>query len=366
MPGPCPSELLDVLSITCPVMSALVKNGHLKPDCEGFVSKRQVREALLRVGISGKVVRETTDGNFDHLQGDDDAKRLNLFAMNTITGSPVGGNSADGALEHFRSTGIRDTSSGPNAGLYEHFHARRRVTSEDFTQFDVSRAIAAFDVDHGFTNIYGEMVSSNDLNQDHDARRLGQCAPADSMMSVQLVDGQPDEATPCFSNLWGSIIFMFQEFGTPTGPNAVLSASEMRALFLRSDLPSGFEERNPSSCAGGAYGCGSCWDDFANATEASVKEARRHRYCRCMLAVDFVRSGGFTAGEDIELPGVIAQESSAYRNTCHDSPSGGVQRRHLTEGEDGSPSQPACTPFCFAGGGPASGHYGNLHSRIVT
>lgn len=339
-----------------------MKHGHLTPDCQGFASKRQVRESLLRIGISGKVIRETTDGNFDHLKGDDDTKRLNLFAMNTIAGSPVGGNSDDGALEHFRSTGIRDTPNGPNPGLYEHFHARRRVTSDDFTQFDVSRAIAAFDVDAGFLNIYGEPVSSNDVNQDHSARAQGQCAPADSVVSVQLADGQPDEAAPCFSNLWGSITFMFQEFGTPTGPNAVLSADEMRALFLQSDLPSGFQERNPSRCTGGSYGCGSCWVEFANATDASVREASRHRYCRCMLAEDFVRSGGFTSDEEIELPGVLAQESSAYRTTCHDSPSTGEQRRHLNL-EDGSPTQPACSPFCFAGGGPARGHYGDRHSR---
>lgn len=354
-----------MLSITCPVMSALVKHGHLQPDCEGFASKRQVREALLRVGVSGRVIRETTNGNFDHLQGDDDTKRLNLFAMNTIEGITVGGN-GDGALEHFRSTGIRDTSTGPDSGRYEHFHARRRVASDDFTQFEVSRAIAAFDVDTGYDNIYGETLSSNDVNEDHDARRLGGCAPSASVESVRLTDGQPDEASPCFSNLWGSIIFMFQEFGTPTGPHAVLSADEMRALFLLSELPSGFQERSPSECTGGAFGCETCWDEFAGAADGLAKEARRRRYCRCMLAEDFIRSGGFTAQGDVELPGVLADQSPTYRSTCHDAPEDGKRRMGLTDPSavaDGAPAEPACSPFCFAGGGPATGHYGDKHSR---
>ena len=129
------------------MISALVKHHDLIVDCDGFASKRQVREALLRIGISGKAVRETTDANFDHLPGDDDEKRLNLFAMNTIR-TLHGGSPKDGAVEHFRSTGIRDGPDGPDAERYALFDAKRQSRGV-WTQFDVSRAIAAFDVDPG-------------------------------------------------------------------------------------------------------------------------------------------------------------------------------------------------------------------------
>merc|ERR1719473_1624618 len=40
-PPPCPSNEWDPLTITCPVMSALIKHRDLVVDCDGFVSKRQ-------------------------------------------------------------------------------------------------------------------------------------------------------------------------------------------------------------------------------------------------------------------------------------------------------------------------------------
>ncbi len=63
----------------------------------------QTFEALMRVGISEKVAKETTDGNFDHLPANA-PKQLNVYRMNTL--KSVGVPDPPGALEHFRSTGI--------------------------------------------------------------------------------------------------------------------------------------------------------------------------------------------------------------------------------------------------------------------
>jgi len=317
------SAVADPSRITCPVMSALVKNHDLLPDCEGFVSKSQVRDAMLRIGISGKVVRETSDANFDHLPGNDDEKRLNLFAMNTISDAPdpVGGHGANGGIEHFRSTGIRDTDDGPDSTLYTIFDSFKRRVSDlstslgYFTQLEVSRAIAAFDVDPEQTNLYGNAgVSSNDVNEDHPARKERGCGPADSVGTMRISDGHPDTTSPCFSNLHGSIIFMVQEFGSPSGPSFSLSADEMRALWLHSEYPAGFKERSPAECHGGSHGCGSCYDAYVDAPYAAAASLKA-RYCRCMLAKDFALSGGFTANstDDVTLPGVLAEHSSEYQ-----------------------------------------------------
>jgi len=305
---------------------------------------------MLRVGISGKVVKATIKGNFQHLSPDDDDARLNLFEMDTVRNGSVGGDSAAGAIEHFRSTGIRDVV--PDEGRYEKFESFQRPGTLDFTQIEVSRAIAAFDVDPGHRNIYGLSLSSNDVNADHPARAQRGCGPADSLDMARLSDGHPDQTHKCFSNLHGSITFMFQELGTPTGPHAVLSSAEMRALFLQSELPSGFEARNPSACVGGAFGCDSCWADYAEEEEAATRETLRHRYCRCMLANDFELSGGFEAAGDIALPGEL--QDPLYRTTCKDSWANDEADRG-----DAAPAVSNCAPFCFAGGSAAAGSFGD-------
>lgn len=336
-PPPCPSNEWDPLTITCPVMSALVKHRDLIVDCDGFASKRRVREALLRIGISGKVVRETTDANFDHLPGDDDQKRLNLFAMNTIR-TLHGGSPTDGAVEHFRSTGIRDGPNGPDAQRYALFDAKRQSRGV-WTQFDVSRAIAAFDVDPGHLNIYGENVTSNDVNDDHAARPT--CAPGESVHTTSLLTGDPNADEACASNLHGAISFMFQEFGTPTGPNARLTQAQMRALYLFSEYPPAFKRRSPSSCTGGEFGCESCYTQFETMSalpgpmradgrrlqasfETPPEDASmwRQRYCRCMLGRDYELSGGFAMGNEtdaIALPNALGGASLQYMTTCHGS-----------------------------------------------
>jgi len=344
-------------------MSALIKHRDLVVDCDGFVSKRQVREALLRIGISGKVVRETTDANFDHLSGDDDSKRLNLFAMNTIRPPTLhGGSPTDGAVEHFRSTGIRDGLNGPDAERYALFDSKRQ-RPDVWTQFDVSRAIATFDVDPGHLNIYGQNITSNDINDDHAARLT--CAPGESVRTASLLTGEPDADDPCASNLHGAISFMYQEFGTPTGPNARLAPADLRALWLQSDYPPGFRRRSPSSCTGGEFGCESCYQEFLAASsradgtragrrlQASLADppldasAWRQRYCRCMLARDYELSGGFAMGNEtdaITLPSALGNVSLQYMATCHDS---------------------QMDKSSALGGDPATGHFEGRHrSRL--
>merc|ERR1711988_933129 len=80
---------------------------------------------------------------------------------------------------------------------------------------------------------------------------------------------------------------MIQEFGTPTGPQATLSKPEMRDLFLNSEYPAVFQQRNPKGCTNGTHGCDSC-DPGSSAPKDSVA---LHRFCRCMMAADFLASG---------------------------------------------------------------------------
>ena len=113
-------------------MSALVKNGDLVPNAAGMITKQQTFDALMHVGISRKVATETTDAHFDHLPS---PKRLNVFFMNTVNNQ--GPADPPGALEHFRSTGIRDGGNNPqpDAARYDIFQqcARFDGLAADFS-----------------------------------------------------------------------------------------------------------------------------------------------------------------------------------------------------------------------------------------
>ena len=142
-PPPPPRRVFN--RINCPIMAALWRNGDLQPDGDNLVSKQDVRDALVRTGVSEIVAEKTTDANFDHLPAlgcpvpqdpnaestdgannflcptakgtaktcSDDGVRcmINIFRMNTVTArDPAFKDTPDpmGPLEHFRSTGIRD------------------------------------------------------------------------------------------------------------------------------------------------------------------------------------------------------------------------------------------------------------------
>eukprot|EP00798_Chlamydomonas_sp_ICE-L_P026679 gene26679-biopygen3962 len=176
--GGCPfykNTGLSIGSITCPVMAALVKNKHLVPTLAGEVTKAQTVAALRAVGISEGIFAITSNSNFDHLP---EPKVLNLFKMNVI-----GGGDPVGAVEHFRSTGIRDAKKPDWASL----------RSCEGLKNDIAQALGMV------RNLIGPVT----------------------------------------------IAAMLQDFGTPQGTDAVLSSEEMEGLWMHCDYPAGFAARLP-------------------------------------------------------------------------------------------------------------------------
>ena len=255
-------------------MASLVKSGDLIPDEWGFVTKEQTIEAMLSVGISEKAAVETADDNFDHLP---DPKRLNLFLMNTIiTQEDMEGMIPDppGPLEHFRSTGIRDRRS-PSAFLYQKLDDCQHFDEipGEFSVLDVQECVILVWDHENKTEVFDSrpaVLNSNDVNED---KRPDTCLVTDS------------GRVSCPSQLHGSINFFMHEFGTPTGMKAVMTADEMRNLWLLSEFPAAFEARSPRHCIDKedptAEGCSACLDLVGDAVAGSVEA---QRYCRCLLA----------------------------------------------------------------------------------
>ena len=113
------------------------------------------------------------------------------------------------------------------------------------------------------------VLNTNDVNEE---KRPATC-------------GVMDSGRGCPSQLHGSINFLMQEAGTPTGMQAVMTREEMRGLWLDSDWPPAFEARSPRHCADKedltAEGCSACLDLVGDAVAGSVEA---QRYCRCVLA----------------------------------------------------------------------------------
>jgi hypothetical protein len=269
-------------------MSALVRNGDLVPDAAGRILKQQTFQALLNVGISEKVARETTDANFNHLP---EPKALNVFRMNTVKhGMP----DPNGPLEHFRSTGIRD-GTVPGVFRYGPFNACAAYSGEEdiFDHEDIENcANLVWDNERfgGFGSLPA-VLPSNDVLE---SKRPPHCEPSDSGLSgCDASDPARDVRPCCRSQLHGAINFMFQEFGTPTGRDARLGRSEMRALWLEAEYPAAFAARSPRTCVNAsdpsAAGCHLCLEQVpATAshglpiTAATSSEAQR--YCRCLAS----------------------------------------------------------------------------------
>lgn len=370
----------DWRRINCPVMGALVKNGDLLPDCDGFVSKRQVKDALLCVGISGRVAKATTDANFDHLDGDtEEARRLNLYAMSTVAeGDHEGESPPDGAVEHFRSTGIRDVgdkSGGtiqPDPTAFESLRLLAPPTGEGgkfWTLADALNGAALWDVDTKQVHPNGGRPSS-DTNA---MERPHECMASDTMSgNTTVLDATgrsvPNVAHKCFSALLGSIGFMFQEFGTPTGPGAALHAGgamadgrcgdgdEFCRLFVSSDYPRAFEARRPKHCGGGEFGCASCLQD---AEEGGGAQAT-HVFCRCMMMADFLASGEPDDFQPFSAHSALRADPD-YKSRCERptfdlaSP---AARRQLAASSSAARAPP-CYPHCETDGVAAVGAYGH-------
>jgi len=235
----------NIEQITCPAMASLVKNCDLVPDSTGFVTKAHSRAAMLGVGISRGVAMASNNANFDHLTME--PKAINLFYMNTIR-TKYGGNSKDGANEHFRSTGIRD-GSAPSRTLWNEFATA--AVNGAFTLLELLKATALFDVEE-MKDGARQRLASNDVNVDFPAHKV--CGKTDSAIVQLNPEGKPDvEAMmkdKCWSNLYGGNIFLQEEFGSPPGRDAVLSVTEMRDLFLNATYPVGFSKRRAAALAG--------------------------------------------------------------------------------------------------------------------
>lgn len=270
-------------------MSALIKNGDLKPDAAGRILKVHTFQALLRVGISEKVARETTDANFDHLA---DPKALNVFRMNTVKHS--GKPDPPGPLEHFRSTGIRDESA-PVAFRYSHFDACAAFSGDTqvFDRVDIE-SCANLVWDHerfGSFQSIPAILPSNDVNEN---KRPPLCGQRDSGLSgCDAHDPARDQRPCCRSQLHGAISFMFQEFGTPRGEHAQLSRIEMRELWLEAEYPAAFVARSPHTCVNAsdlsASGCQRCLE-LVPATDShgfpitAANSSEAQRYCLCIAS----------------------------------------------------------------------------------
>merc|ERR1712187_537457 len=263
-PNPTPSFPQDAWkSITCPVMSMLFKNGDLVPDGEGRVTKQETFEALLRVGVSASVARQTTDENFKPSD-----RRINILKMNTVSVSDSRrAKDPEGPIEHFRSTGMRDDTGPGNFNEAEQKFKLQEKICLDNEETEYSHAhidCVAIVWDREFTN-----VKSNDVNEDLRTCNKWQSGPHD-----------------CPSQLHGALHFMHHEFGSPTGVNALVSKNDFRGMWLNATYPPDFIARSPRSCANNRpdhHGCQQCLDEVGSRASDSMEA---QRYCRCMLATN--------------------------------------------------------------------------------
>jgi hypothetical protein len=178
----------------------------------------------------------------------------------------------------------------------------------------------------------------------------------------------PNTGHRCFSALHGTMAFMFQEFGTPTGPSATLSRADMLALYTQSEYPAHFTMRSPNNCTGGVHGCDSC-----GGSDAVIEQ--HHHFCRCMMMADFIASGEPDNFEPFSPEAALRDDpryqqcrpATGRRSSVTAGSQGGVQssataasptdkRRAEAVSDDG---ENACYPYCSTDGKPSVGRYGN-------
>ncbi|KAG1660127.1 hypothetical protein FOA52_003787 [Chlamydomonas sp. UWO 241] len=198
-------------------MASLIAQGDLVPSPNGIITKQSTIDAMARAGISAAAITTTTDANFDHLV---EPKEINVFRMNTINGN--GQPDPAGAREHFYSTGIRDAAQ-PNLAIYAVFESYSR--NGRFSAAEVANAIEAFNWEVDTPGSNGRRnqnrPGSNDVNG---AKRPPGCTGEDTrkMRAVCSVGNQ----------LHGSLTALLQEFGSPAGEGASLSASPHAARVM--------------------------------------------------------------------------------------------------------------------------------------
>jgi len=273
-------------TITCPVMGALVKNGDLRPDENGFVSKEQVFETFLFVGISASTARQTTEDNFNHLITPNQSNpEINIFEMNTIVDdvtAPPRNQSPAGALEHFRSTGVTD-----DVRRNERFALIIDENGEDGFCADEIKVNGVINhaVMRCISGIWDAECRPNDDSSTCRSRETNDV----NEFKRPTVEGRVcgigrNGRSECPSQLHGALDFMHMEFCSPTGIRARCGLQEFKLLWLEGIYPRDFDERSPRKCRDPAsthYGCQKCLDSARYDKRESLAT---QRYCRCMLA----------------------------------------------------------------------------------
>ena len=110
----------------------------------------------------------------------------------------------------------------------------------------------------------------------------------------------------CESQLHGAIIFMHQEFGTPSGEFAEMTVDDARNLWLEAKYPLGFLARSPRSCADAsdptASGCQQCLNEVPSMIDPTSVEAQR--FCRCLASKQLTthQLDAIQAHRDLQCP----------------------------------------------------------------
>jgi len=327
----CELRIKGEETITCPFMRALVKNCDLVPGDDKKVSKQQTFDAMLRVGISEKVAKQTTDANFQTPASKETAgcmkcpERINLFAMATIpadcknhdeTAFPKGCRNPDAKIkctgctspdgqpqQHFRSTGICDRGCANGAGLFR-FAKKTCLGDKDVGIVENKCVAALWDREIGFP------PSSNvDEAKRPDVKNLAtnemrKCQKTDSKGATghrlpTLVEAKLDETEEkCPSQIHGSIQFLFEVFGTiRESLLAKIPQTEYENLWLKGEYTTAFKNRSPRFCIGHpnekrSTNCKKCKRQAnriakkAKRGEATQdeKDVAEERYCLCVNA----------------------------------------------------------------------------------
>ena len=230
-------------------------------------------------------------------------KQINVYRMNTLKTS--GHPDPAGALEHFRSTGIRD-GLVPNARKYEAYERcaaydiRFGGRADEFSTRDIEQcANLVWDREffEGFAPQPNALPAELESNDVLESKRPAKCPKTASGLSgcdpqCSAKDCPRDVVPCCRSQLHGAINFMHQEFGTPTGPNAVMAVDDARSLWLNGTYPPDFEARSPRHCANASdstiAGCDACLHSIPSSAYGLVVVAatssEANRYCRCLLS----------------------------------------------------------------------------------
>ena len=277
--------------INCPMMGTLVKNHDLVPDAWGMVSKAQTVKAMLNVGLSLWVTEITTADNFDHLNGTDDQKKLNIFAMNAIDADPNKIDHGALAVEHFRSTGIRDNKNGPQTREYHQYELcaaydyNNKVCNQDsnsYSKCDIEECCSiAWDRDPGTAVHIGpdsEVPNTLPSNDVDDKQRP---------VVNGTVCGPHDDGNRCPSALHAANANTFREIAMPRGDFGYVDKASMRQIWMESEYPQGFLDRSPRDCINTTdpteAGCDLC-KSAANASEKFFESSENWKYCACLIA----------------------------------------------------------------------------------